>query len=528
MLDQPKSTKAKTRRPKPDRVPRREMGLNFIVQHQTIKHRGNSHHWPRVHLHEQVGGETRLTSIDILDEYFHEYPRYSDSWRLNVARAVGLFSDYVGAKLQAMSAEERGVPDEDLERQLMHGFAIALKFGTLVVGKDYIPDPLKLGWGARGDRQARTYLSSLSNFLNWMAERNETVRWKWLSKSASERAAVSSLRVAAELAIRNRKSLLAHLDGTERVPLWHTYAEGIVTPQKASTMAVNSFPSKWAAPFLFSCFDLEDEAQMTAATLAAVLFCGGLRMSEPFHLYTTDVQIISDIAHLFFQHPQWGIVSSARDGNVTRAKYLLQEFGLQPRNVASGRFHAGWKGMADEDRITQAYWLPITALRRHVHDLLVRYLTVTRPAIMARRPVSAFSHPFLFVSPRGVGTGSVGDPYTISAFQSAWAAAIRRLSRLLDEPEVRLKKRLGTTPHGSRHFFGHFLRAIGVPPEIITRVMNHRDPASQEVYGRLSPFEVNEVLETLKSGGDPGAGTRDKFLQDFGSFNDMNKAWSLK
>jgi hypothetical protein len=527
MLDQPESIKAKKRRPKPNQVPRREVGLNFIVQHQTIEFGGNKHHWPRVHLHEQVGGETRLTSIDILDEYYHDHPRYTDAWRLNAARAVGLFADFAGAKLQTISPEELAAPDEVLERRLLQGFAVALKSGTLVGGADYAADPLGLGWRPRGDRQARVYLSALSKVLEWMGKRTESARWQWISKSTSERSAASSLRVAAELAIRHQKSLLRHLDGTERVPLWHSYAESIITPQKSPTVAVNSFPAKWAAPFLFECFDLEDEAQMTAATVAAVLFCGGLRMSEPFHSYTTDVQLIDGMAHLFFQHPAWGIVSSADGKHVTRKAYL-QDFGLQPRNIVHGKHHAGWKGMADDDRMTQAYWLPIAGLRQRVNHLLMRYLTVTRPAIMARRPASALDHPFLFVSARAVCNGSVGDPYTISAFQSAWAAAIKRLSRLLDDPEIRLRKRLGTTVHGARHFFGHFLKVVGVPAEVITRVMNHRDPASQLVYGLLSPFEINDVLEFSMAGADPNVGARTGFLQDVNYFNDMNAKWSAE
>lgn len=526
MLDQPEAIKAKKRRPKPNRLPRREVGLNFIVQHQTIEFRGDRHHWPRVHLHEQVGGETRLTSIDILDEFYHDHPRYSDAWRLNAARAVGLFADYSGAKLQTMSAEELAAPDEIIERRLMQGFAVALKFGTLVVGKEYLRDPLGLGWRPRGDRQARTYLSALSKVLDWMAGRTETARWQWLSKSTSRRSAASCFRTAAELAIRQQRSFLKHLDGTERVPLWHSIAEGIIAPQKSMSTAVHSFPSAWAARFLFECFDLEDEAQMTAATVAAVLFCGGLRMSEPFHCYTTDVQVIDGMAHLFFQHPQFGIVSSADNQNVTRAAYL-QDFGLQARNIVNGKYHAGWKGMANDDRITQAYWLPIPGLRRRVHDLLMRYLTVTRPTIMSRRPASAFNHPFLFVTAHALGGGSVGDPYTLSAFRSAWAAAIKRLSRLLDDPEIRLRKRLGTTAHGARHFFGHFLKVLGVPDEVITRVMNHRDPRSQFVYGLLSPFEANEVLETFMSGVDPRTGARANYLEQINDFNNMNMKWSM-
>lgn len=528
MLDITDAAKAKKKRSRPGRLPPREVGLNFIVQHQTTIVHGVKRHWPRLHFHEQVEGDTRLTTFDVLDDYFHDHPRYKDQSRLNTARALGLFADFSGAKLQTMSQKELSAPDEVMERQLLRGFAIALVDGTIDVKEPYKTDPLGLGWRPRGHKRARTYLSALTNVLAWMAQREETSRWQWISKSAtsSKLGAAGALRVASELAIRKRHSLLQHLKGNERVPLWYDFAEGIIAPEKAKTLAVHSFSSKWAAPFLFDCFDLEDEAQMTAATMAAVLFASGFRMSEPLHTFTSDVQVVDGMIHLFAQHPAGGVVQNSRGEKVTRAAYL-REFGLNPRDSVPGRFHAGWKGMANDDVLTQAYWLPIPALRRRVQALLMRYLTVTRPQIMARRPPSAFNHPFLFVSARD-GAGTVGDPYTMSAFRSAWNAAVRRLSRLLDDPLIKPKKDLGTTPHGARHHYGRFLKLIEVPSEIITKTMNHRDPSSQEQYGRPSASEVNDLLLRRAAGVDAEPELRASFLNDYDSFNRMNAARKLE
>lgn len=518
------SPKANRRQSKSNIVPRREVGLNFLVQHQTVRYLGNIYHWPRLHLHERVCGETKLTTLEILNEYFYEHPRYSDAWRLNTSRATGLFADYCRAKIEIMSFEELSAEDTVLERNLLRGFAIALKNGTIGGGQQHVKDPLGLGWRPRGDRQARVYLSSLTNFLFWMAGRSDSVRWQWLSQSTSPRSPASAFRVGAELAIRQRKSFLRHLDGQERAPPWHDFAEGVIAPEKASTTALYSFPAAWAATFIFDCFDLEDEAQMTAATVVAILFCGGLRMSEPLHCFTTDVQMIDNVAHLFFQHPAWGIVKGRDGRKATRAQFL-QEFGLKPRNQLSGRLKAGWKGMANDDRITQAYWLPIPVLRRRVHDLLYRYLAVTRPSIMSRRPAHVFNHPFLFVSARAHDGGDVGDPYTVGAFRHAWDAAIKRLSRRMGDAEIRPLKSLGTTPHGSRHFAGHFLKLLRVPPEIITRVMNHRDPTSQEIYGRLSAFEVNELLQSMAAGSDPETASRSSYVENYNYFNQISEKW---
>jgi integrase len=504
------------------KLPRhREAGLNFVITHQHVVRGEFKWFRPRLYFIEgSADGEMRATLCTLLDDYFDEFPKFKDQWRRNTARAVGLFSDYSRAKLAIMTEEERAAPDEILEKELLKGCARAMKFGTVPKGT-YAEDPLGLRWHAKGENQARIYLSSLANFLAWVGDQTIDKRWGWLNKSAPSSAS-SALRVAAELAIRRKNSLLAHLKGTPHLPIWHAFAEGTIAAQKTSTSSVNSFPAKWLVPFLFEAFDLNLETELTAATMAAVLACSGFRMSELFHTYLSDIQFTEDATYLFAYHPSESLVKDGHQRLVTRQEHL-SNLELSPRHLTEGAWHAGWKGMADDVTGTLAYWLPIPALRQRVRHMLRHYIFVVRPSIMARRPRNAPHHPFLFVSPNA-GEGNVGDPYTISAFLRSWRAAIARLSRILDDPAIRALKALGTTPHGLRLFFGRYLKSIMVPGEIIMRCMNHRSFRSHLVYGRLTHGEINDVVTNLSEGKPYEPVRRSEFLRDVEAFDQMRMA----
>lgn len=163
--------------------------------------------------------------------------------------------------------------------------------------------------------------------------------------------------------------------------------------------------------------------------------------------------------------------------------------------------------MADEDQGTPGYFLPIHPLRRRTAKLLKRYLYVTRPAIMARRPRSLGDHPFLFVSSGRTATatgGDVGDPYTMSAFAHSWEVAIARIGKQYDDPAMSTPiKRRGTTPHGGRHFYGRFLVTSGLEAQTIRACMHHKSLNAHLVYTRLTPSEINAVLTALGDGQAP-------------------------
>jgi integrase len=55
-------------------------------------------------------------------------------------------------------------------------------------------------------------------------------------------------------------------------------------------------------------------------------------------------------------------------------------------------------------------------------------------------------------------------------------------------------KSLGTTPHGHRHSYGHYLRAAKLGNKVIQRALHHKWIRSQEVYTEAEMDEVNTAL----------------------------------
>ncbi len=155
--------------------------------------------------------------------------------------------------------------------------------------------------------------------------------------------------------------------------------------------------------------------------------------------------------------------------------------------------------MADDHLGTPGYFLPIETLVKRTTNLLMRYIFVTRPSIMKQRPANTGDHPFLFVSSgRAAKTlgQEVGAPYTMTAFENAWEQAVRRVGRLHDDPTMaEMRKWRGTTPHGGRHFYGRFLFSIGLEPSVIQRCMHHKTLNAHSAYTRLTPSEVNEIVQ---------------------------------
>jgi hypothetical protein len=501
-----------------------ELGSNFIISNQHVQRGDRTYYWPRLYFVMSDADELDLIECGVLEDYYFVHSRFKHKWRRNTALALGLLTDYTIAKLRTLSEQQRAAGDETLERLIMIGFAEALLHGT--VPKDPSKrDPLGLRWKPKGKDQTGVLLTHLSGYLVWLGSREETSRWRWFSDShAQPTHPAAAMRMASELAIRRKTSFLAHLKSTESRPrARHVLFSGVLEPRKESTVAPLSFPTKYVAPFLYEAFDFDDDAERTAGTISAMLFAGGLRSSEPLHTYVSDVQFTSTDTFVFLHHPDWGRVTGPDGRRITRREYL-GDFGLIPRHLDYERNHAGWKGLADDDVGTIAYWLPIPALKQRVSNLLRHYLRVTRPGIMALRPKGLRDHPFLFVSPRASEHGEVGDPYTLVALRDEWKRAVKWLAVVKDDPALKHSKALGTSPHGARHHYGRYLKSLNVPGEIIMRAMHHRDFKSHLVYGRLSPAEMNAVLQNAVSTSPAPTPEMSSFLGDFHSYNNVNQA----
>lgn len=463
----------------------------------------------------------RPEALENLLEYFEDHSSMSYAWKKNAARAIGALIDFtlaMSATSDFQKWRDRGI----LERRLFRGLAKALRNGTESLDSaGRLVDRTRLYWRPLGPGQASVLLSALTLYFRWLGEDNSFSKWaSSASTSSISSHPIEALRLAAELQIRRQSSLLGHLKGVKKEPS-HPYPFIVKRPSK-SLCSVPVFPSEYVLPFLSHGFvDSDGKVDETANLLTHLIFGLGLRKSEAFHLFHTDAQFIENVPWVFFHHPEHGMVES-RSGRIINRREYLQDFRLLPRNLDTGRNAAGWKGMADDGIGTAGIWLPIDAIRDRTHYLLSRYLFKIRPSIMAARSRSLGSHPFLLVTSRridGSYTGEVGDPYTMAAFDGAWSRAVQRIGKLFDDPAMTLmRKSHGNTPHGARHFGGRFLFTAGVEGTLIQRFLRHRSLESHKVYTRLTPSEINALIQHAAGPNppnDPFCNLREQFAAHF-------------
>ncbi|WP_065376810.1 tyrosine-type recombinase/integrase [Ensifer adhaerens] len=475
-----------------------QRGMNFVIARHPVVRNGVKIDWPRLFIIQ--GGPDQKVSVSpvtALDEYFDVHHVRSQQWRKETCLALGLLIDHTAAIIPQLEREGRlNAGDQFLERRLLGSFAVALVNGTMSFQGGKLIDETGLYWKPKGHKRAGRLLSRLTHlFLTWEMDGGIAAWVRSASTSALRDDPVAALRMATELGIRRRKSLLAHLPGKRKVS--PGVFPGIIKSQQQGARPIYSFPSRWVPHFLMEGFtNRNGETDETGQLIAFLLICGGLRMSEPFHLYVSDVQFMEDEPTVFLFNPEFGDLS-LNGSRISRAEYLLR-FGMKPRTKEFGRLHAGWKSMADDDVGTPVFWLPISSLKSIIQQKLADYILRVRPAVMSRRSARLGDHPFLFVNSGKIiasGGSEIGDPYSVSAFREAWKAAIKRIAAKYPESDLVYSKKRGTTPHGGRHYYGRFLRTLGLDGDYIQRCMHHRSWESHQIYTRLTPGELNLVLE---------------------------------
>ncbi|MBO9170043.1 site-specific integrase [Rhizobium sp. L245/93] len=477
-------------------------GLNFLIASPQVYRDGVLRTWPRLYLlFKDADGVIDAVPVVSVDEYFDDNSARSYEWMKQTVSALGLLVDHTIATIPFLTERVLNASDGIRERHLLRTFAHDLRDGTISNAANGGLDRLGLYWRPKGHDRAHVLLKRLTQFFKSLGETDYGSRWGWAANPVRPANPMSTIRMIFELAVRKATSLLSHLDIETKEPP-HRFG-GIVEPRSKMSAAPNSFPAKWIIPFLTKGFtNNEGRTDETAQLLAYELFLTGQRRSEPFHHYVTDVQFVDDTYEIFMHHPEWGKIQAGGVG-MNRRQYLAQpRFNRSPRNRGAGMHRAGFKGALDDDKGTPLFWLPLPAIKSEFDRLLRKYMQVTRPALMLRRPSHLKDHPFLYVS-SGLsaesGGGEIGEPYTISAFLSAWKAAIARTSRRNNAPDFTHSKRLGTTPHGFRHNYGRYLVTLGVDLETIRQCMHHKSVESTRVYTRLTPREINQILKERSS-----------------------------
>lgn len=421
-----------------------------------------------------------------LIEYIIEVGRArAPAWQRHTAAAVGLFVDFLVAN--AASSHEQTNP------RVFALFAEALVGGTLDLSGQ---DPSDLFWEPKTISRAKRILGTVTAFSDWLENRYGTV-----PLNPTRQASVAE-RIAYWRRLDKRKphALLGYATYRSDHRVRAQQARTVDLPRKTATAIrreVRAFPSKRIWDLLHTGFavrgaqrsaGIHEQLSLKHVLITILLHGGGLRVSEPFHLYVSDVRIDPENpcnALVRLYHPEQGAAPadyvdllSGRRVIADREEYLRVRWRMKPRTLSEGRYKAGWKDLHLLDE-RQKYAL--------VHWFAPAwgelFLAFFKAYIIHCRPRHC-RHPFLFVSHK---PSFAGDPYTVHSYRQAHAVAVRRIGLVP-------AKSLGTTPHGHRHAYGRRLARANVDELTIQRVMHHRSRASQGVYTAPPAVEIAAAL----------------------------------
>lgn len=396
-----------------------------------------------------------------------------------LVQAVGLLIDYMEANHQVF----------DDPNDLFKTFVQRLYSGTVGVDGD---DPSGLYWNARTPPVVRMLVNHLSGFSDWMAQEQGTRQlnpWRQATRAEQQLAWAAwqhqknraflghtmSVDVAALKVSKARSALLKKTDVIDHEPV-KFFSEDRMVDLLFKGFIV---PGKQKSP------RIEERLNLRDILITMLMHYGGLRISEPFHLFVHDV--IPDgtapgEALVKVYHPSLGQapgdLRDAKGKSVVcdRATYLRDKYGLLPRTdyKSSHTLHAGWKGNAldSKQHFMHVHWVP-----RWAGELFWKLWVF----YMAQRDQFNPDHPYVFVTREG-------KPYSIDAFEDAHAKALKRIGLMP-------AKSLGTTPHAHRHAYGQRLADLQLDAIFVKKALHHKSLESQTIYTEPDRVKLKRAID---------------------------------
>lgn len=435
-----------------------------------------------------------------LFRYVQSYPDRSPEWQRKTVRAAGLLFDY--ATVVPLPPGLAG------RRQYLSGFVSVLLAGTI---DDKGEDPLGLFWPSQGRAAVGELVWHLDGFLDYVQLEYPGADALNPSVPASFEERMAALRRLDE---KNKHSLLQHLGSGDAARRGAAVTRLHRRPRahKVAPASPPAFPHEQFDALLWEGFARrgakESDPPWARWNLRDVMVAilghhGGLRASDCFHLFVTDVlenPSQPGVAEVRLYHPEDGAAPVLRNGvtrrleRATRTEYLRTQYGLKPRTQLTGTERVGWKNLLLEVGAPQLY-----ALVHWTSPEWGRlFWTVYRLYVEHVRP-RGLDHPYLFVNladDRGCAGAepAFGAPYRLASYDGtggAFARAVRRIGLLP-------RKKLGTTSHGLRHAYAQILLLAGIPQKVIQVCLHHKSPESQAVYTQLGVAGVNRLLENAR------------------------------
>ncbi|MEQ1367667.1 gamma-mobile-trio recombinase GmtY [Acinetobacter schindleri] len=399
--------------------------------------------------------------------YLAWYNSKSESWKERSCYALQLLLKYINA-----------VPNINSATQVLKAFTEALITGTINPSNN--KDPLELYWRPRSVRDTNNLLFHITHYTDFLAlqDDHETKKVNPFRKATSYEERLNWCAYYH----KHANVFLNHLTkkdlSQQQVRLIGSFNEDLIDFEYAVR-----FPEDQIERLLYLGFEKNGEFDYKSQAITMLMNYGGLRKSEIFHIYISDITLNPNEpkeALVRVYHPELGAAPDPHFKN--RREYLLSKTSFKPRNnyLFTERLYSGWKTPLLTSKL--GYFEVVFNPPEKAKDFLViwaNYLKYQRVEPPKNNP-----HPFAF-------TNTLGEPETIKNFQRLHKNAVERIGLLC-------KKELGTTEHGHRHAYGFRARQAGLNQVEIQKAMHHKSPASCLVYIKPTLEEVQDKLRKIK------------------------------
>lgn len=407
--------------------------------------------------------------------YLAKMTRNGQSWRERSTFAILLLIRYINAN--------EGVFSETTE--LLENFDSVLRSGT--ISPVTLTDPTGLYWDSRSAEDADNLIYLITHYTDWLADQpeyktsranpfrlatNAEQRLNWCAYyQKHDKVFLNHLQKNEDARARNRVVRVVGREGSPPIAL-----EEVKKFPEASILKLLDEGFIRARCKAYS--DPNQRIDWKGRALTLLMHYGGIRKSEAFHLYLTDIDIdiVRNEAIVRIYHPSEG---ASPDGSYkSRKEYLAKRFHRVPRTeyLKSERLHAGWKApvLCSREKFFKVNFFPPAKA--------TEFLYVFQQYLLHQRVESENNdHPYAF-------TNTKGQPETIKNFQRLHKAAVNSIG-------LAHEKYLGTTEHGHRHAYGYRLASHGFTQHEIQKMMRHRSPDSCLVYTQSSSEELRSLME---------------------------------
>lgn len=422
---------------------------------------GNQHQLPAVYIRNGI-------LISHL-RYLAWYSEKSDSWREKSVFSVRLLIDYIEA-----------APSFKKTIALLKNFTEALVTGTI----DYqtSDDLLGLFWKPRDLTVANNILFHITHYTDFLAlqEGHDHSRINPFRKATSWEERMNwcaYYHKQANVFLGHLSSYSEAQKAAARKRLVYTPIQLMISNDKAER-----FPEDKIEALIHDGFAVRGKDDYRSQAMTMLLNYGGLRKSEIFHIFTSDITIHpnhKDEALVRVYHPVYGRPPDPKYKN--RAEYLRSETTYKPRNTyrITERLYSGWKNplMTSKEGYFEVIFNP-------THKA-VEFLNIWVKYLKYQRVEPDTFHPFAFANDRG-------EPDTLKNFQ-------RRHKRSVERIGLECKKEFGTTEHGHRHAYGYRARKLGLSQVELQKAMHHKSPNSCLIYIKPTSDDIRtEMRESEK------------------------------